>query len=50
MQDFKLLGEVVRWWKAKKQLLAMELGGVPIIWDQFKKEFNDQFFPRAQQL
>lgn len=46
----KLSGEALRWWKAKKQLLAMKLGqDVLITWDRFKREFNDRFFPYAQQ-
>lgn len=40
--SLKLDGEAKYWWKSTKVLLAEELGpGVPIMGNQFKKEFND---------
>jgi hypothetical protein len=45
-----LKGEARHWWKDTKTQLTEELGrGVPITWERFKNEFNDRFFPRAQQ-
>jgi hypothetical protein len=45
----KLNGEAQYWWKARKTVLTEELGrGVPILWEHFKKEFNDRFLTRAQ--
>jgi len=45
----KFRGEAKNWWKSKKLHLTREYGqGVPIPWDCFKREFNDNFFPRAQ--
>jgi hypothetical protein len=44
---YKLLGEAKRWWGAKRNLLVMELGDESAItWTQFKKEFDNQYFPR----
>jgi len=36
-------------WKSKKLHLVTEYGhGVPILWERFKQEFNDRFFPLAR--
>jgi hypothetical protein len=38
----KLIGEANYWWKSAKALIAEELGpNVPITWERFKREFND---------
>jgi hypothetical protein len=45
----KLDGEARFWWKARKELIAEELGHrVPIPWERFKTEFNNRFFSQAQ--
>ena len=45
----KFTGEATKWWKARKQLWANELGRDAIItWEMLKVEFNKRFFPRAQ--
>lgn len=50
MWGLSLDGEANYWWKFTKVLLTEELGpGEPITWDWFKRESNDEFFPRAQQ-
>ncbi|XP_059446561.1 uncharacterized protein LOC132178124 [Corylus avellana] len=47
---YKFIGGASRWWETKKELLDQELRGAEITWACFKKEFNDRFFSRAQQL
>jgi hypothetical protein len=40
----KLTSEALRWWKSKKQLLALALGGEAVItWTLFE-EFDERFF------
>jgi len=43
-------GEALWWWQSKKELLTLELEReVVVTWTQFKQEYYDRFFPRAQQ-
>ena len=46
---YKFTGIATKWWESKDKLLTRELIGVEISWTLFKKEFNDRFFPKAQQ-
>jgi hypothetical protein len=46
---YKFTGIAARWWETKEKLLTRDLMGVEISWTLFKKEFNDRFFPKAQQ-
>ena len=46
---YKFIGIAAKWWETKEKLLIRDLMGVEISWTLFKKEFNDIFFPRAQQ-
>ena len=46
---YKFTGIATKWWETKEKLLIRDLMGVEIFWTLFKKEFNDRFFPRAQQ-
>ncbi|XP_040997137.1 uncharacterized protein LOC121243137 [Juglans microcarpa x Juglans regia] len=43
---FKLTGEVKRWWNSEKVIKEVEGSGV-IVWAQFKQNFFDRFFPKA---
>ncbi|XP_062164957.1 uncharacterized protein LOC133871539 [Alnus glutinosa] len=46
---YKLIDEASRWWESRRELLDLEMGGAEVTWTRYKKEFNDRFFPRAQQ-
>ncbi|KAF5472347.1 hypothetical protein F2P56_009071 [Juglans regia] len=43
---FKLTGEAKRWWNSEKVIREAEGIGV-IVWAQFKQNFFDRFFPKA---
>ncbi|XP_041025395.1 uncharacterized protein LOC121265796 [Juglans microcarpa x Juglans regia] len=43
---FKLTGEAKRWWNSEKVIREAEGTGV-IVWAQFKQNFFDRFFPKA---
>jgi len=44
---YRLAGEARNWWVAKKVLLIQELGSEEAIsWQQFQKEFLQQYFPK----
>ena len=43
---FKLSGEAKRWWNSEKVIREAEGIGV-IVWAQFKQNFFDRFFPKA---
>jgi hypothetical protein len=48
---FKLTAKVERWWVAKKEHMQQQLeDGALIQWEDFKKEFLDQFFPQTIRL
>ncbi|KAF5465159.1 hypothetical protein F2P56_015188 [Juglans regia] len=44
--SYMLQGEAANWWEMKRPLLERELGSLAAVsWQQFKKEFDDRYFP-----